>query len=181
MINFIKENAGWVALVILAIVLGYGTLKTHTVTLGSSTACTDGYTCYTNLEVQGNQITDGTSLFSGAVSLTSTFKLGANGTAQSNEVIATCNPIANTSIAATSTGYIFCTGVTGVTSADNVIAQFATSTTAIGTNWAILGSNASTTAGAIDIKIMNLTGTAAVPSAAAGAAFASSTKIYASH
>ncbi len=119
-----------------------------------------------------------TSAFLGT---TGTFGLGSLGTAQVNEVVTTCNPIADTSIAATSTGYIYCTGITGVTSADYVIASFATSTTAIGTSWAIEGANASSTAGAVDIKIVNLTGTAATPSAAAGAQFASSTRLRIGH
>lgn len=118
-----------------------------------------------------------TVAFSGAVSLTSTLQLGSSGTAMANEVITTCNPIANTSIAATSTGYIYCTGLTGITSSDKVFAGFATSTNAIADQWAIVGASASTTAGAVDIKIMNLTGTAAVPSAAS--TVASSTRIHA--
>lgn len=116
---------------------------------------------------------------SAAVALTSSFKLGSSGTEQVNQIVTTCNPTANTSIAATSTGYIFCTGVTGVTSSDYVFASFATSTTGIGNNWAIVGSMASTTAGAVDIKIMNLTGGAVVPSVSG--TFASSTRLFIAH
>lgn len=121
----------------------------------------------------------GSSAFSGAVALTSTFKLGSSGTAQANQVITTCNPTANTSIGATSTGYIYCTGVTGITSSDYVFATFSTSTTAIADQWVIVGAKASTTAAAVDIKIMNLTGTAAIPSAAS--TVASSTRILGIH
>lgn len=91
---------------------------------------------------------------------TSTMQIGSNGTAYSNSIITTCAMNGNLSITATSTGYESCTGVTGLTSSDNVIAQFAstTGTTAIGDNWVIVGAKASTTAGAVDITVMNLTG-----------------------
>lgn len=131
------------------------------------------------LAVTGATTLSSTVAASGAVSLTSTFKLGSSGTAQANQVITTCNPTANTSIAATSTGYIFCTGVTGITSSDYVFAGFSTSTNAIADQWVIVGAKASTTAAAVDIKIMNLTGTAAVPSAAS--TVASSTRIFGIH
>ncbi len=64
----INKYAGTVALVILAI-LGLMSMFGHKNQIfGSATACTDGYTCYTNLEVQGNLITDGTTSFVGAIS-----------------------------------------------------------------------------------------------------------------
>lgn len=58
----IKEYSGVIALVILAI-LGALSLAgvRPTSMFGSATACTDGYTCVTNLEIQGNSITDGTA------------------------------------------------------------------------------------------------------------------------
>lgn len=49
--------------VVLAIVIAGFALFRGSITnaiLGSATVCTDGYTCLTNLEVQGNLITDGT-------------------------------------------------------------------------------------------------------------------------
>jgi hypothetical protein len=138
-----------------------------------------GYNSAKDFTVSGATSLSGTTALSGAVSLTSTFKLGSSGTAQSNQVITTCNPVANTSIAATSSGFIYCTGVTGITSSDYVYASFASSSAAIANQWVIVGAMASSTAGAVDIRIMNLTGTAAVPSAAS--TIASSTRIFGIH
>lgn len=123
---------------------------------------------------------NGLRITSGQLETDGTLQVGSTGTAQTKQVSATCNPIADISVAATSTAYIYCTGVTGVVFGDVLFAQFSTSTNAIGAQWSILGSRASSTAGVVDIKIMNLTGTAAVPSASAGAQFASSTKIFVS-
>ena len=113
-------------------------------------------------------VTGAASAFSGLMALTGTFKLGSSGTAQTNEVVTTCSMVANNSIAATSTGYAYCTGVTGVTSSDKVLANFATSTLGfpgVGQSWVIISSFASSTAGAIDFLLLNLTGGAAAPSA----------------
>lgn len=113
-------------------------------------------------------VTGVAAAFSGAMSLTSTFKLGSSGTAQANEVITTCSMIANNSITATSTGYAYCTGVTGVTSSDNVQASFATSTVATmsqNENFVIVSAQAATTPGAIDFLLLNLSGTSRAPSA----------------
>ncbi len=64
--NFIKENSGVVALVILAImgVLNLAGGSAHLA--GSSTACTDGYTCFTNLEIQGIALVDGATTLAAA-------------------------------------------------------------------------------------------------------------------
>ncbi len=72
----------------------------------------------------------------------------------------------DTSIAATSTGYVYCTGITGLASGDNVLAQLSTtSPTTLFGGWVITSAKASTTAGAIDMRLYNGTGAAAVPSA----------------
>lgn len=140
--------------------------------LGAAVDCQVN-TCFTSLGVTGTFQADGAAIFNGtvtqagAVSLTSTFKLGSSGTAQVNQVTTTCAMKGDVSIAATSTGYAFCSGVTGLTSADNVIAQFA-STTGVTTqfdNWVIVSADASTTAGAVDLTLLNLTGAARTPSA----------------
>ncbi len=170
----IKNIAKVLGLIVVLVLAFVGLKQTTPMLFGSS--C-DTYTCYTYLEVLNDLKVDGATSFTGLISVTS-LKVGTNGTTQTQQISTSCNPTADTSVAATSTSYIYCTGITGVTSTSRVIAQFATSTNAIGTQWAILGSNASTTAGAVDIKIMNLTGTAAVPSASAGATFASSTKLW---
>src|SRR3990167_1328239 len=73
--------------------------------------------------------TSGALNVSGAAAITGTLAVGSSGTAVANQVVRTCSMIANGSINATSTGYAYCTGVTGVTSSDYVLAAFATSTT----------------------------------------------------
>lgn len=120
--------------------------------------------------------------FSGAVTHSGTLKVGSSGTAQTNYISTTCAPKADNSIAATSTGYMYCTGVTGVTSADFVVAEFATSTAAFTLtkdNFWIISAQASTTAGAVDFLVYNGTGAAAVPSAVGRAA--STTVVRAGH
>ena len=98
--------------------------------------------------------------FSGAMSLTSTFKLGSSGTTQANQVITTCSMTANNVSAGTTTQYAYCTGVTGVTSSDLISASFATSTTAFNDAWQIVGAKASSTAGAIDFVLIGKAGVA---------------------
>lgn len=95
-------------------------------------------------------------------------KIGQAGTQLANSVTTTCSPVADNSITATSTGYAYCTGVTGVTSADSVVAMFSTSTQAfvlITDNFWIISAKASTTPGAVDFLIYNGTGKNAAPSA----------------
>lgn len=111
-----------------------------------------------------------------------TFTVGSSGTGQTNQISTTCAMTANLSITATTTGYAFCTGVTGVTSSDNVIASFASTTPGASSksdNWVIVSSKASSTAGVIDFALLNLTGGTAVPSAVSR--IASTTAIHASH
>lgn len=111
----------------------------------------------------------------------STFKLGSSGTVQANQVSTTCAMKANLSTTATTTNYAFCTGVTGLTSSDNVIAQFASSTgaTALADNWVIVSAKASTTAGAVDFAVLNLTGGTATQSAVSK--IGSTTALWISH
>jgi hypothetical protein len=119
---------------------------------------------------------------SGALSTTGTLQVGSAGTQQSNQINTTCSPKADVSIAATSSGYAYCTGVTGVTSADNVDATFSTSTAGwllTKDNFWIISAKASTTAGAVDFMVYNGTGAAAVPSAVGRAA--STTVVQAGH
>jgi len=166
--------------IFLCILLGAVYLfKDSPIQVGVAGDC-ENYTCFTTLRVLEDLQVDSTFGSAGAFSLSGTFQLGANGSVQSQQIATTCHPTVgvSASVAATSTAYISCVGVTGVTSASQVIAQFSTSTNAIGARWALLGSKASSTAGAVDLKIMNLTGTAAVPEAASAAAFSSSTKLW---
>lgn len=164
---------------------------------GASLSCSDGTaTCLPTLELTGStntslnslQVDTGASSFAGATSfagastLTSTFKLGTSGTVQSNQIATTCSPIADVSITSSSTGYAYCTGVTGVTSADSVLAQFSTSTAnfvASTDNFWIVSAKASTTAGAIDFLVYNGTNQSRAPSTAGRSA--STTVIRAGH
>ena len=125
-----------------------------------------------DLTTVGNPWTFTNSAANGGVTMASTtitaLKIGQTGTGQSHSVVTTCSMKADISIAATSTGYAYCTGVTGVTSSDKVQATFATSTLGFSTvleSWVIVSANASSTAGSIDFMLLNLTGAAAAPSA----------------
>lgn len=110
------------------------------------------------------------------------FQVSQKGTEQSNQVTKTCSILADNSITASSTGYAYCLGVTGVTSADNIVAMFSTSTLgwrAYLDNIEIISAKASTTAGAIDFELYNGTGATQAPSAANRTG--STTVIWAAH
>lgn len=103
--------------------------------------------------------------FTNTVTLSSTLKIGTNGATITELNTTSCNlSNADTSVAATSTGYVYC-AITGVASGDVVFAQLATTTAnaAFG-GWSIYSAKASTTAGFVDIRLYNGTGAAAVPS-----------------
>lgn len=74
----------------------------------------------------------------------------------------TCSLVADTSIAATSTGTGTC-AATGAQVGDQVFVSLATTSTAISRNWAVVGTVAASNS--ITVRLLNLTGTAAVPSA----------------
>lgn len=158
--------AGMVALVlsIVACVWAYSSKQIH-----SSGPASFGTTSAGNLLIE-NYIPY--VLYNGGINtakdinITGGFTLGSSGTTQVNQIVGSCAMKADVSIAATTTGYAYCTGVTGVTSSDTVVANFASSTGAIAyaDNWIITNAKASTTAGAIDFVLFNLTGTANVPS-----------------
>lgn len=149
-----------VALVIAGLLYFGGVMPSF----GSATACTDGYTCFTNVEVQGNQVTDGTT------------QMGSSGTAISKVLTGTCTLLANFSIAATSTRDVDC-AVTGVVEGDKVFLSLSTTTgNGIASQYSIVGTHASTTSGFVTAKLLNLTGTAATPAATAN--FGSSTQYY---
>lgn len=95
----------------------------------------------------------------------STVKVGTNGSTITELKANTCNLAnADTSIAATSTGYVYC-AITGVASGDLTLVQLSTTTAnALFGGWTIQSSKASTTAGMIDVRLYNGTGAAAVPS-----------------
>lgn len=185
--NYIFVTIG----IVVLLFLGWKVVNTQPSLAGASLNCGDGSaTCLPTLELTGSsntslnslQVDTGTSAFAGAMALTSSFKLGASGTSQVNQITTSCSPIANVSITATTSGYAYCLSVTGVTSSDNVIAQISTSTLGwvLGSDaWYVVSAKASTTAGAIDFFLANWTGKTAVPSAVGRAA--STTSIIASH
>lgn len=107
--------------------------------------------------------------------------IGASGTAQVNQVVTTCSMVANNASVGSTTQYAYCSGVTGVTSADTIDASFSTSSTLLNDQWAILGAKASTTAGSIDFRLYNLTGVAASKSMSGVSTIGSTTNISAGH
>lgn len=147
---------GLVAIVIIAIA-GYA-LTHRSVRFGAIT----GETNYNTVGVTGLKV--GSSCGDTFTSTT------ANGCKSIPHMLtATCSLIADNSITATSTGYAYCTGVTGVTSSDNVLALFSTSTlgqNVVSEGFSIVSAKASSTAGAIDFLIRNESGRAVAPSAA---------------
>lgn len=113
-------------------------------------------------------ITNPTYINSSGGEFDGSLKIGPNGSTVSELKLTSCDlSNANTSIAASSTGYVYCS-VTGVASGDVVIAQLSTTTaTTVFGGWSITSAKASTTAGMIDIRLKNDTGVAAVPSVGA--------------
>lgn len=106
-------------------------------------------------------------------------QLGQRGTPLNLYASGTCTIRADFSIAATSTRYASCTGITlqnGTTytglATDIVHVQLPASTT-LAAQYLVRSSVASTTAGSVEVGLLNLTGTAATPAATNG--FGSST------
>lgn len=123
-----------------------------------------------NVFTSTNDLSAGTATFgtiAGTIINSGTLKLGTNGSTITELKASTCNLSgADVSIAATSTGYVYCS-LTGVASGDVVMAQLSTSTIGalnVNQNWMITSAVASTTAGIIDIRLYNGTGADAVPS-----------------
>lgn len=184
-----KYLIGGVVALVLAGLLYIGLTHQKT-TFGTAVNC-QSVTCFTTVGVLTSFQDDGAAIFNGAVTFASTFvqsglstftgglKIGSAGTSLLNEVLTTCSMIANNTTATNTPGYAYCTGVTGVTSADSVAATFATSSTRIADGFIIAGAKASTTAGAIDFSIVNLSGAAGAPSA--GSTIGSTTVISAGH
>ena len=100
-----------------------------------------------------------------------TLKIGGSGTSLQLVKSGTCTLVADTSIAATSTGTGTCATV-GSLAGDQVFISLATTTTKQAANFIPLGTVAGTDS--TTIRLFNLTGVAAVPSATNG--FGSSTQ-----
>lgn len=101
---------------------------------------------------------------------------GSNGSRIGPIISGTCSLVSDTSIAATSTGTGTC-AVTGAVAGDIVFVSLATTTTKIAAQWAIVGTVATTDS--VTVRLLNQTGTAAVPSATNG--LGSSTQYYLVH
>ncbi len=107
----------------------------------------------------GIETTAGTSTFAGPIVSTSRFILGTSGSNLGFVKTGTCDLVGG-AIAATSSAVADC-AVTGVVSGDIVIPTLATSTA----NAVATGARASTTAGYITVRLLNLTGAASSVSA----------------
>lgn len=110
----------------------------------------------------------GTATFASAsttnLSADTLFKVGANGSDIHELKATTCNLVGmDASHPATTTKNYSC-AVTGVASGDVVMVQLSTTTPSLYGGWAIQGATASSTAGQIEVAILNLTGGAVVPS-----------------
>ena len=164
MIEKFKEWAGVIAL--LAIILTWA-VPSPEIFGATGTRMPNGISADSTSPVAG-QVRGTTLTVTGLATFSGTAKFGADGTVLDNQILTTCSMKADNSITATTSGYAYCTGVTGVTSSDYVQASFATSTkghSAFAENFVILDAYASTTAGAIDFRILNLSGADATMSA----------------
>jgi hypothetical protein len=102
-------------------------------------------------------------------------KIGAKGTKLTLVGSGTCSLVSNSSIAATSTGTGTCV-TTGSIAGDQVVISLATTTTKIAAQWALVGTVATTDS--TTVRLLNLTGTAAVPSATNGLGSSTQYAIY---
>ncbi len=162
-----KQIIGGSVAIVIAVLLyvGYQLSSNHG-TFGSATACTDGYTCYTNVEVQGNLITDGTAIYNGVVQFLSSLQIGTNGTALTEIKSGTCTIFAYaTTIAASTTAQVDCqagasslVAIAGIQNGDRVFANMASTTSAGFEGLTLQWVAASTTNGYINMKVYNGTG-----------------------
>lgn len=167
MIDFIKSNAGWVALVILAIMAVVSFTPKSVINFGAAVNC-QSVTCFTTVGVLTSFQDDGTAIFNGA------FAIGSSGTAINQINTGQCYVVAYaTTIAASSTAQVDCQGTAliyntnttlatalpGVTAGSNIVVTAATSTgsTNVG-GLALERASASTTPGFITLTFANLTG-----------------------
>lgn len=92
----IKNLVIGIVCLIVGVGIGAYVFKSGSI-LGSATNCTDGYSCYTNLEVQGNALTDGTM---GVTGLTSLSTLNTSG----RIAVATTSPSSMGNVVISGTG-----------------------------------------------------------------------------
>jgi len=112
----------------------------------------------------------GTTTYGGGLLLTD-LQVGSSGTALTLVKSGTCSLVADTSITATSTGTGTCV-TTGSLAGDVVMVSLATTTTKLSAQYIIIGTVATTDS--TTVRLLNLTGANAVPSATNG--FGSSTQ-----
>lgn len=139
-----SEKKLWVALIAVAIIALAGLFTPAASKLQQDVTNYGGVTNYDEL--------DATALKIG----------GTNGSRVGPIIVGTCSlaTYANYTLAASTTVAMDCP-VTGVVSGDNVQLEFATSTAVFG-GWTIVGASASTTAGHIEVRVLNQTGASAL-------------------
>lgn len=165
-----KTNKFIVIAVVVALILGataiYRTLGHGVDGLAAATPGSlliEQYSPYVN---QNGGISSALPIQTTSTVTAADISVGTSGTNFTGLVGGSCNLTGmDASQAATTSRAYSCTGITGLTSSFKVIASLSTSTPAALAGWHIVGAKASTTAGAADIVIANLTGAAAVPSA----------------
>lgn len=106
-----------------------------------------------------------------SIKTTGDLTVGSSGSTLSLIAAGTCSLVSDSSVAATSTGTGTCV-TTGSQAGDVVMISLATTTTKIAAQWAVIGTVAGSDS--TTVRLLNLTGTAAVPSATNG--FGSSTQ-----
>lgn len=167
-----KTTIGTVIAFIVLVVLGWMVLGSHkadTLVGAVTNQCASGQTCLPSMELTGpvGSVLNALQVDAG------TFQLGATGNSLSLIQKGTCTILADASVAATSTKNFDC-AFAGVNAGDTVFVTEQASST-LASQFVIKGATASSTTGFITFSILNLTGTAAVPSATNG--FGSSTQV----
>lgn len=119
----------------------------------------------------GSAVNQSTGSLSQLLTKTQSLQVGESGNKLTLVKTGTCSLVSNSSIAATSTGTGTC-ATTGSVAGDVVVVSLATTTTKIAAQYAIIGTVAGTDS--TTVRLLNLTGTAAVPAATNG--FGSSTQ-----
>lgn len=157
--NTIQKNIGVVALVIAIIAL-------FTPVMPDGKSATDLV-----VGSVGTRFPNGLAVGSTATVTQNKLTVGNSGTAVGQIIFGTCTLVSDSSITATTTGTGTC-AATGALAGDNVQVTIATTTSKMAAQWTVIGAIASTDS--ITIRLLNETGTNAVPSATSG--FGSSTQ-----
>ena len=144
--------------------------------LMSAMAANAATTISTNVNTAGTLTVTLTSTLTGAVTMSSTLAvtgtttatggviIGSSGTAMNKVLSGTCPLLANFSMAATSTRNVPCAASEEI-GGERVLIQLSSTTVSSWGSVIVVGATASTTAGQIDVTLLNLTGAAIVPTA----------------